>query len=165
MKKVILLIVAIVVLAGAYLLLKGNTAMAPEVDDLSSGTMKEDTGGSVMVGDEESAGDSMMDEDPAVVVAYTDVGYEPKEVTVKKGETVRFVNNSSSQETWPASAVHPTHSVYPEKSASDCLGSSFDACRGLKSGESWDFTFNTVGEWKFHDHMHPSKFGSVKVTE
>lgn len=101
----------------------------------------------------------------AVTVAYTDAGYSPSSVTIKKGQAVRFVNNSTSQDVWPASAVHPTHSVYPEKSALDCLGSSFDACKGLKPGESWEFTFNSVGEWRYHDHLHPSKTGTVVVTE
>ena len=100
-----------------------------------------------------------------VTVTYTDAGFSPSSVTVKKGQAVRFVNNSSSQEVWPASAVHPTHSVYPVKTALDCLGSSFDACKGLKTGESWSFTFNSVGEWRYHDHLHASKTGTVIVTE
>ena len=101
---------------------------------------------------------------PVTVITFTDAGFEPSTVAIKKGQTVRWMNNSSTN-TWPASAVHPTHSIYPQKSASDCLGSSFDACRGLAKGETWDFTFNDVGTWKFHDHLHASKTGSVTVTE
>jgi plastocyanin len=97
------------------------------------------------------------------LIAYTDAGYAPTTITIKKGDTVRFINNSHTADSWPASAVHPTHGIYPQKSATDCLGSSFDACRGLKPGESWDFTFNDVGTWRFHDHIHPSKTGSVIV--
>jgi len=103
--------------------------------------------------------------EPVVVISYTNDGYTPSVVGIKKGKTVRFTNNSQDQETWPASAVHPTHSIYPEKKESDCLGSSFDACRGLKPGESWDFTFNTAGEWRFHDHLHAAKTGVVNVAE
>ena len=101
---------------------------------------------------------------PVQIITYADAGYSPSSVTIKKGETVRWTNNSNA-ETWPASAMHPTHSVYPDKSAGDCLGSSFDACRGLKTGESWDFTFNTAGTWRFHDHLRASNTGSVTVTE
>ena len=100
-----------------------------------------------------------------VTVTYTDAGFSPSSVTIKQGQTVRFVNNSSSQEMWPASAVHPTHSVYPQKSGSDCLGSSFDACKSLKPSESWSFTFDSVGEWRYHDHLHASKTGTVVVTQ
>lgn len=103
--------------------------------------------------------------EPVVIISYTNEGYRPSNVNIKVGDTVRFTNNSEDQETWPASAVHPTHSVYPENTANDCLGSSFDACRGLKSGESWDFRFDRVGEWRFHDHIHASKTGVVNVSE
>lgn len=99
-----------------------------------------------------------------VVISFTDNGYSPTSVTIKKGQTVRFVNNATV-ETWPASANHPSHTVYPEKTAGDCLGSAFDACRGLKSGESWDFTFNSIGSWGFHDHLHANKRGTVVVTQ
>jgi plastocyanin len=99
---------------------------------------------------------------PAATISYTGNGYSPASVTIKKGETVRWVNNSS-EDTWPASAVHPTHSIYPEKTSADCLGSAFDAGKGLKPGESWDFTFNSTGEWRFHDHLHASKTGVVIV--
>ena len=98
------------------------------------------------------------------VISFTKEGYEPREVTIKVGQTVRFKNDDAEQDSWPASAVHPTHALYPEKSAADCLGSAFDSCRGLKPGEQWDFTFNSLGEWRFHDHIHPSKNGVVKVT-
>lgn len=103
--------------------------------------------------------------EPVVTISYTNEGYSPSEVDIKVGDTVRFSNDSSDQETWPASAVHPTHSIYPEKNEDDCLGSSFDACRGLKPGESWEFTFNEIGEWRFHDHIHASKTGVVNVSE
>ena len=98
-----------------------------------------------------------------VLVAYTDAGYSPAEVTIQKGQRVRFVNRST-EPTWPASAIHPTHSLYPGKEAPDCLGSAFDACRGLVQGEFWAFTFNHAGEWRYHDHLYASKTGVIIVT-
>ena len=97
-------------------------------------------------------------------IALTDNGFEPKEVTIKRGEAVRWVNDSGA-EMWPASAVHPTHSIYPQKGANDCLGSSFDACRRIPQGGTWEFTFNYVGDWKFHDHVQPANTGVVHVTK
>ena len=100
------------------------------------------------------------------LITYTEKGFEPSSVTIKSGQSVRWMNAATDDsETWPASAVHPTHSVYPETTEQDCLGSAFDACRGLKLGGSWQFIFNQVGEWRFHDHLHPSKTGVVIVTE
>ena len=98
----------------------------------------------------------------AVIIRYNGVGYEPSSVTIKKGASVTFVNDSDA-ETWPASAMHPTHAGYPETGG--CLGSTFDACRGLKKGESWDFTFDFAGKWGYHDHLHARQFGSVTVEE
>ncbi len=96
------------------------------------------------------------------VVTYTDAGFSPKTITIAEGDTVTFVNNSS-RNMWVASNIHPTHNEYPEESDGDCLGSSFDACAGVSSGESWSFTFDRVGEWGYHNHLNPSRTGTVIV--
>lgn len=95
-------------------------------------------------------------------VVVTDNGFSTKEVKIKKGDAVRWTNQSSTL-SWPASAIHPTHSIYPEKGG--CIDSTFDACRGLSKGESFIFVFNFVGSWKYHDHLDPSKIGTVVVEE
>ena len=95
-----------------------------------------------------------------VTISYTEVGYNPANVTIKKGDTVKFVNNSA-KDMWPASAKHPTHEIYPETGG--CLGSKFDACARLKTGESYSFKFNLVGEWGYHDHISPNFFGKITV--
>lgn len=87
-------------------------------------------------------------------VTFTGSAFEPKEITIKKGDTVQWLN-ISAQSTWPASAIHPTHQVYP----------GFDALRGISTGETYSFTFDRVGSWRFHDHLHPSITGTVNVTE
>lgn len=99
-----------------------------------------------------------------VLITYTDAGFSPRDVTVTSGQRIRFLN-ASNHETWPASGIHPTHSLYPEKESTDCLGSSFDSCYPLKGGEFFDFTFYYVGTWTFHDHLHAYQSGSVIVTE
>lgn len=78
----------------------------------------------------------------------------PSELKIKKGDTVMWTNSDSSP-AWPASAVHPTHQVYP----------GFDALKGLSKGESYSFTFDKVGSWKYHDHLNPSTTGVVVVSE
>lgn len=97
-------------------------------------------------------------------IVFTDNGYVPASITVKMGARVIF-ENRSNRDTWPASAFHPTHAIYPEKSGSDCLGSSFDACRGIPPGESWSFTFNKVGTWRYHNHLSAGQTGEVIVVE
>ena len=95
-------------------------------------------------------------------VTYTDAGYAPATLTIKKGETVTFQNNSS-RPMWTASAMHPTHSVYP--TTGGCIGSTFDACRNIPPGGSWSFQFDIVGSWKYHDHLNPTFYGGIEVSE
>ncbi|MBI4117573.1 MAG: cupredoxin domain-containing protein [Parcubacteria group bacterium] len=95
-------------------------------------------------------------------IVFENNAFTPAEITVKKGDAVSFLNKTE-QNLWPASGVHPTHALYP--TTGGCLGSTFDACRALKTGEEFTFTFDIVGTWPFHDHLHPDKRGKVIVTE
>ncbi|MEX2054461.1 MAG: hypothetical protein WD883_02885 [Candidatus Colwellbacteria bacterium] len=99
-------------------------------------------------------------------VTYTDDGFTPSLVKVQEGGTVHFMNESSGA-FWPASAMHPTHSVYPgsdiELCASAALGVLFDACGDIAPGETWSFTFNEGGEWAYHNHLDATHFGRVVV--
>lgn len=94
------------------------------------------------------------------VVTFTDNGFTPSTLTVKKGTAVVFVNNSSSS-FWPASAPHPVHNAYP--TTGGCVGSTFDACQAIGPGGRWSFTFDIAGTWKYHDHLNPSFFGTIVV--
>ncbi len=96
------------------------------------------------------------------VVSMTDKGYLPMSLTIKKGDTVTF-KNDGTEASWPASAIHPTHAGYPTKGG--CLGSTFDACKGIAPGDAWSFTFDVVGSWGYHDHLNPSHFGKIIVIE
>lgn len=87
-----------------------------------------------------------------VAVSMIHDGFSPKNITIKRGDTVTFVNEDS-QSHWPASNIHPTHSIYPE----------FDPKRSLKQGESWSFVFEKEGIWRYHDHVAPSLAGTVVV--
>ncbi|MYE38336.1 MAG: hypothetical protein F4X82_02375 [Candidatus Spechtbacteria bacterium SB0662_bin_43] len=87
-------------------------------------------------------------------VVMRDDYYEPAYLIMKKGSTIIWKNESSSDK-WPASDVHPSHTIYPE----------FDPKRPIPPGESWSFTFDKAGEWDFHDHIKPSITGNVTITE
>ena len=79
-----------------------------------------------------------------LTILINDGGFNPVELSIKKGETVTF-SNVGENEHWPASAIHPTHQVYPE----------FDPKKGLEEGEEWTFTFKRAGVWEMHDHLFP----------
>ncbi|MBI4250681.1 hypothetical protein HY622_03775 [Candidatus Uhrbacteria bacterium] len=93
-------------------------------------------------------------------VEMSDIGFTPASMTISAGTMVTFVN-IGTRDMWPASAMHPTHAEYPTKGG--CIGSTFDACKGLKPGEAWDFTFNEKGTWKYHDHLTPNMFAQITV--
>lgn len=95
-------------------------------------------------------------------ITATDSGYSPSTITIKAGDTVIF-KNGSSQPVWTASAVHPTHRAYP--TTGGCLGSTFDACRGIPPGQSWSFKFDIAGSWKYHNHLNPSETGTIVIQQ
>lgn len=90
--------------------------------------------------------------DEVVTITYDTNGYKPKDVTINKGQTIRFVNESG-KDFWPASANHPDHLIYPE----------FDPKKRIPTGQSWEFTFDKTGKWNFHDHLTNNRFGSITV--
>lgn len=87
-----------------------------------------------------------------VTIEISADGYKPKEVKIKKGTKVIFKNLGQDLH-WPASNIHPTHTIYPE----------FDPQKPIKKGESWEFVFEKNGVWRYHDHLIPTLTGSVTV--
>ena len=86
----------------------------------------------------------------AAQVIYTGVSFVPKRLDIEPGDQVRFVN-ASDKPLWPASNIHPTHAILPE----------LDAKGAVPPGETWAFTFNTRGFWRFHNHLQPEVGGLV----
>lgn len=91
---------------------------------------------------------------PDVTIVRTSEGYEPKEVSVKKGDIVLW-RNETDEYHWPASDLHPTHAIYSE----------FDPLTPVGPSEEWAFEFTEVGEWRYHDHIRANKVGTVTVVE
>ena len=167
-KKVIWLIIVLIVVVLVVLLFSGKST-APNGEGTSDG----ETG--MMEDEEESAMDneeSMMEEegDEAImkenIITYTDSGFSPSSLTIGVDETITFKNNSS-RIFWPATAVHPTHRVYPGSDIKKCGSGDeagiFDACGGLNPGGEWQFRFGETGSWGYHNHLRPSNTGRVIV--
>lgn len=88
------------------------------------------------------------------VVTYTDTGYAPNSVTVKKGSIVTFVNEST-RGMWTTSDLHPTHQLLP----------GFDQKAAAGKGGTYEYTFDKVGTWTYHNHVNAADKGTVVVTE
>ena len=86
------------------------------------------------------------------VVQIEDDGFHPQTLTIDAGDRVEF-ENTSSDDAWPASNVHPTHLLYP----------GFDAKKPLLPGDSYSFTFTKTGSWGYHNHLVPDVQGTIVV--
>jgi len=165
MNKIVWIIVVVLLLLvlGFYFMPVGRVNDLPAIDnvvqqgDVSADNLV-DTNSLVEVFETSNMANDIVASENTII--YSDDGYSPKEIAIGAGETVRFVNQSSIP-FWPASAMHPTHAVYP--TTGGCIGSTFDACNPLPPGESFSFSFTEVGTWKYHDHLTVSNTGTVVV--
>ena len=80
--------------------------------------------------------------------------FEPKDLQVKVCDKLLFIN-LDDQPKWPAVGPHPTHTSYP----------GFDAQRGLKKAESFEFQVNRPGTYTFHDHLHEQVIGQIVIED
>ncbi|PIZ28231.1 hypothetical protein COY43_01635 [Candidatus Berkelbacteria bacterium CG_4_10_14_0_8_um_filter_35_9_33_8] len=168
-KTIIAVVIATVVLTGGYFFFKDVDRSTPEVSEPSSQQPITQSSASEPSTSEQPPQQPQASQAPAVkenVVTFTNSGYSPSILTVKKDETVTF-KNQSSRSMWPASAMHPTHRAYSNTSLDehcpDTTGIAFDACKGFLPSQSWSFTFNQVGTWKYHDHLSSSNTGVIVV--
>lgn len=89
----------------------------------------------------------------AETVVYGPEGFLPQRLDITVGQQVRFVNESD-RDFWPASNIHPTHQIYPE----------LDAKVALTPGQSWVFTFDQTGFWRYHNHLRADHHALIVVT-
>jgi len=84
-------------------------------------------------------------------VEMKNTAYSPTKIKIKKGTTVTWTNKDSIE-----------HDVAPDQPSAAFVGSN-----GLLSkGESYSFTFNTVGTFTYHCTPHASFMkGTVEVVE
>lgn len=161
-KTIIAIIIVVVVVLSGYFLFRGAYQPTPSVPQtLNQQTVPQPSTSELsnkQLSPQLSAEQAPVAEEK--VVTYTDAGYSPSTLRIKKGETVTF-KNQSSQSMWTASAFHPTHRVYP--TTGGCLGSTFDACQGIQPGNSWSFKFDISGTWKYHNHLNPGDTGTIIV--
>ena len=156
MKKLglVVILIGIVLLVSACKTKTDTQAGIAPVDEV-----KDDN---IIVDENKDSGTMMQNR----IIELTSEGYTPKSINIKQGQKVTWVNKISG-ETRPASAMHPTHKVYPGSDIEKCgtaeESNIFDVCRGLKEGESYEFTFNEKGSWRYHDHLNIKNTGSIIV--
>lgn len=85
-------------------------------------------------------------------ITLTKKGFVPNEITIKKDQVVKFITNRNKF-FWPASNTHPTHEIYPQ----------FDPKEPIDPKGDWEFRFDRVGIWRYHDHLAPYYTGTIIV--
>ncbi|MBI1960938.1 MAG: hypothetical protein HYS43_01560 [Candidatus Liptonbacteria bacterium] len=157
MRKIAIWILALVVVGGIgrWFFLRNTSAPSTPPAVEQSGPLRQSSS-------EASPQDAAL---TAQVVAGTGA-FSPQTVTIRKGGSVTWTNAGTAS-VWPASAMHPTHTVYPGSDIKKCgtaeAGAIFDACRGISTGQTYTFTFPAPGTWKYHNHLNPSMTGTVVV--
>lgn len=96
----------------------------------------------------------------SMLVSYTENGFEPSDTTIRRGESVRFTNNSQHP-VW-ISAVAKNGVIYPA-TAESCGQSAFDTCAALPPYEIWEFTFNEPGTWGYRNNAEQTHVGVIHV--
>ena len=156
MNKIITIVLIIIVVVGGFFLFRNKASVTEKNQEATTNTNTTETspkvnGVEVEVGAKMETG--AIDEiAKKVTVNYTDSGFSPKTINIKKGDTVVFVNQSS-ESLWVASAPHPIHTDYPD----------FNEKAAISNGGSWSFTPDQIGLWKYHNHKNPSNTGAVIV--
>lgn len=161
-------VVVLVALAAAWYFFGGTAAPAPAPDNTpvqtgSAAANSQNAGTPAEQGIGTPAGAPIM-------VSYTNSGFSPATLTVKKGQSVKFTNNSS-ETMWVASNPHPSHTSYDGTSReTHCAAgykgpSPFDECIAVNAGASYTFTFTKTGTWGYHNHANHNMFGTVTVTQ
>lgn len=133
--KLLLGAVALVVIAGAVILIGG----------------KEQTPSTAPAQKSEQPAAASPTEAKTTTVTITSSGFEPQTVTIKVGEKVVWMNKSGGVAN-VNSAVHPTHQVFPPLN----LGQVAD-------GSSLELIFDKAGTYKYHNHLDASQTGTVVV--
>ncbi len=93
-------------------------------------------------------------------ISYTDNGFEPSDVTIKRGQTVRFTNNSS-RALWIMSSAGEG-GVYPS-GENACDQTAFDTCLELPPNDIREFTFDVSGSWSYSNNMNKTDVAVIHV--
>lgn len=163
----IFVIVAIVIVAGILIFTNSGEVTSDNNGDNNDAGNTGSTGGTGTGSGSGPGSSGVAPRTPdEYTVEITENGFSPSSLTIFRGDRVKFVNIGSSP-SWPASAVHPTHKVYPGSNIEKCgtveENLIFDACEGLAPGEDYTFEFNEIGTWSYHDHLHANLRGTIVV--
>ncbi|MDO8572222.1 MAG: hypothetical protein Q7S11_00460 [bacterium] len=153
--SIIWIVVLILVVLGGWYLYSVQTVSAPVVPSVET----------QMTAGTNTSAPTTSSASMSATVKFTSSGFSPGTVTIVKGGTVTWVDESGSS-MWIASAMHPAHLLYDNTSKDEHCAPGYTGPTPLDqclSGANYSFTFNKIGTWKYHNHANESQFGTVIV--
>jgi plastocyanin len=178
MKKTIIIVVVAILLGGGYFLYQKNRVLVPYIPTVGPDKefnkqatqpqpeqSKQEATNPTAVKENNTSrvndpgrfssgeGEALAPDIQVWQIDYDGSQFAPKTLNIKVGDYVIFKNTGTTS-FWPASDPHPTHTGY----------SGFDAGKAVAVGGKYQFQFEKVGTWGFHDHLNPSAVGTVIVT-
>lgn len=151
-KKIIIVIVLILVIVGGALLLSKNNVFLISNSSLQSvipTSTSAPTPTSVYgIGTKDQ---QQQTPNPADTITLTNNGFSPETLTILKGATVTWINNSGSEAT-VNSDPHPLHTAYPPLN----LGQ-------FNDGDTLQLSFNKPGRYGYHNHFDATQTGTIIV--
>jgi len=133
MNKILLVIIVLTVVLGAFTFL-GNKKSSP-----------------IAVPSTKSQKSVVTPNNPILTVTLTNLGFTPKDITVKIGTRIIWINKSSKTAT-VSSDDHPTHRLYPFLNLGE-----------FASGSSVQVVVEKSGKYSYHNHYDASQTGTVTV--
>lgn len=86
-------------------------------------------------------------------ITLTKTGFEPNELTIKKGDVVVWTNNSGKQAS-VNSINYPDHQMFP-----------FLNLGPFENGQTLNTPFPEPGGYGYVNHLNPDDIGTITVTE
>lgn len=151
------LVAVIAVVAGVYFF-NNKESKAPTLSDLSVNTQNVATSSAqekpVTLPAKRAPAPSspvIVTKDGFYVVSYENLGFNPKNLEISRGRSVRFVNNSHK-----AMRIGSTDTTAP---ASQLLSQP----KSVGKGGTYDYTFNEAGTYKYANQNNTADAGTIVV--
>jgi plastocyanin len=161
-------IVGLVIILGLGWWMFGNTPTTPATSDTTAvvnATPGANNQATTTGADVDASAGAGANAANTTTIRYTANGFSPSAVTIARGRTVTFVNETSGN-MWVAADEHPVHTEFDGTDrATHCSGSyagptPFDQCQ---NGSTYSFVFNKAGTFGYHNHSAAQFEGTITV--
>ncbi len=156
MKKFIVLIIILVVIGVGYFVWHRNsTVSSPEATSSPAETMEATASPEPALSMSPVPTTTRQSKTPAPKsvsapvthgITIQNFAFAQPSITIKKGDSITWSNRDSAPHTVTGDNGGPSSPT-------------------INPGQSYSFTFNTVGTFKYHCSFHPSMLGTVVVTQ